>query len=51
MREDLIRLIIAAAVSLLLLIGGLYALLHGTTDGVEKAAIGWIGVITGYWLK
>ena len=52
MNEPLIRLLVASAISRLLLLVGLYVLVLGSpTDGVEKAAIGWIGVVMGYWLK
>jgi hypothetical protein len=49
---DLIRLIGTIVVSLVFLVGGFYILLHnGTSDDLQKAATGWLGLILGYWLK
>lgn len=39
-------------VSALLLVAGLVVILSASYDGgIEKAAIGWIGLVVGYWLR
>jgi hypothetical protein len=39
-------------VSIVLLVLGIYVLLHNGSDAdLEKAATGWIGLVAGYWLK
>jgi hypothetical protein len=53
MAETTIRLLGASILSIVLLAAGLYVLLVDSCagQGLEEAAIGWIGVVIGYWLK
>ena len=38
-------------VSLLVLVGGFFVLSESCNDGTQKAAIGFMGAVIGYWLK
>jgi len=52
MSETAMKLIVRVVISLGLMGGGLFILASPTIDGeLEKAAIGWIGLVTGYWLR
>jgi hypothetical protein len=52
MSEENLRLLGAVVVSFVLLAAGLVILLNGeSSDSLEKAAIGWIGLVAGYWLR
>jgi len=52
MSENRVRLLMAAVISIALMVSGLYILLsENSNSDLQKAATGWIGVIIGYWLK
>jgi hypothetical protein len=52
MVENQVRLAMVCVVTLALLVSGLFVLLGGLggTD-LQRLAGGWIGLLTGYWLK
>jgi hypothetical protein len=52
MSEANLRLLGATIVSVVLLLAGLYVFVSGdSSEGLEKAATGWIGLVAGYWLR
>jgi len=52
MSENATRLIVRVVISFGLMATGLFILINPTINGeLEKAAVGWIGLVTGYWLR
>lgn len=51
MNRDRVTLIMQVFVSLVLLAAGLAILAGAYEDTTQKAAIGWIGLVVGYWLR
>lgn len=52
MSEANIKLLGASIVSLALLGFGFYVLLNsGSSSELKKFAVGWIGLVAGYWFK
>jgi hypothetical protein len=50
--NDTVRLVGAIIVSLAFLVAGFYTLFHaGTSDDLQKAATGWLGLVLGFWLR
>ena len=51
MKDARAKLFIQATVSFVLLGAGLFVFITSDDDRVISAAAGWVGVVTGYWLK
>jgi len=52
MNHETIKLFVRIGLSLILLIAGLYVLIWNIgNDSIQKASIGWIGIIIGYWIR